>query len=88
MAKVICTKTSGGQYESQGTFTLGEAAYKASQRKEGEGRIQVEVGGCWIKGTYLKGRTGALDLMRVPETHIWFQKYLKDQRQKTKESHM
>lgn len=60
MAKVICTKTSVGQYESQGvgTFTLGEAASKASLRKEGEGRIQVEVGGCWTKGTYLKGRTG------------------------------
>lgn len=76
MAKVICTKTSGGQYESQGVepFTFGEAASKASLRKEEEGRIPAELGGCWIKGTHTKGRPGTLDLMRVAEgTGIWFQ---------------
>ena len=41
------TKISGGEYKSRDVepFQFGEAVSKASLRKEGEGRIQAELGG-------------------------------------------
>lgn len=46
--------------------------------------MHVELGGYWITGAHAEGEWG-LGIMHVAEgTGIWFQKYLKGQRLKTK----